>query len=170
MACRHHAAMADGRPSLDTSEIIQVFTHWSIEVPTCFSTAFVAPEGYWHGWAADRSISLTSLTVDDGGRPIPIDLLLATMPEVPGTPVDRMPPDLQGRAAYGPVEQPAPASSALCGLIAAEGRILIATITSDDYAWARATWLSIRHHPSRAVRRGGDLGAANTRNRLVHLT
>jgi hypothetical protein len=140
--------------SVGASETRRVFAHWSIAVPTSFAEAHFAHDGYWHGWAEDRAVSLTSLAVDDRGRPVPIDRLLATMPALPGTPVDEMPPDLQGRAGYGPVEQPALASSALSGLIAAEGRILIATITSDDFAWARATWLSIRHHPAHPLPRG----------------
>jgi hypothetical protein len=162
--------VADEGTSLGASEIRRVFAQWSIAVPTCLAETFVARSGYWHGWAEDRAISLTSLAVDERGRPVPIDRLLATMPEVPGTPFDGMPPGLHGRAGYGPVEQPALASSALSGLIAAEGRILIATITSDDFAWARATWVSIRHHPTHAPAGGGHPGAVRARNRLAHQT
>ncbi len=70
--------------------------------------------------------------------------------------VDELPPGISGRAAVIAVEHQR-ASQALSGLLAAPGRTLIATITSDDLAWARQMWLSIRAwaapFPSRAERR-----------------
>ena len=131
------------------SQIRRVFLHWSITIPLSFEETFVEEDGYWHGWDEDRSISLTSMAISDRpGRPASREELLATvMPPLTGEPIDDRPPGLQGVAAYGPIEQPARASSALTGVIPADGRVLLATITSDDFDWARETWVSIRHHP-----------------------
>jgi hypothetical protein len=49
-----------------------------------------------------------------------------------GRAIDELPPGLVGQAATGPTVQPAKASRVLSGMLAAEGRLLIATITSDD--------------------------------------
>lgn len=129
-------------------EVRRVFLHWSIRVPTTFEETFVAEDGYWHAWDEHRSVSLTSMAITDRrGRPAPAAVLLRDHPSLPGTPVDVMPPGLTGIAAFGPIPQPARASSALSGLIPVEGRLLLVTITTDDVAWALETWQSIRHHP-----------------------
>ena len=131
------------------SQIRRVFPHWSITFPVSFEETFVEEDGYWHAWDENRSISLTSMAIADRrGRQATREELLETMlPPLSGTPLDDRPPGLSGVAAYGPIEQPARASSALTGVLPVDGRILLATITSDDFEWARETWVSIRHHP-----------------------
>jgi len=82
------------------------------------------------------------------------ELLVRDLPHLPGTPVDQMPPGLTGRASTSRASPPAIASLALSGLLFAEGRVLVVTITTDDLDWARRTWLSIRSHPA-ALQSGG---------------
>jgi hypothetical protein len=126
----------------------RVFPHWSISIPVWFQETFVEDDCYWHAWDDDRSVSLSSIVFTDkrGRRPSPAELL-ADHPPIPGVPIEARPPGLtEGVAGYGAVPGPARASSALCGLLAVEGRILLATITSDDLEWALDVWLSIRHH------------------------
>jgi hypothetical protein len=86
--------------------------------------------------------------------------IAAQIPPLDGTPVDRLPPGLVGQAIVGDAIKPARASRMLSGMLAAPGRLLVATITSDDLDWARQIWLSIRHHraqlPPRRERRMAD--------------
>jgi hypothetical protein len=123
----------------------QVFRHWSILLPAGFQETFVREDGYWHARGDDRSVSLTSaLITDRKGRPVPARQLLGRFPPLPGVPVP-MPHGMDGSAAIGAAEQPACAERALCGMIAVEGNVLIATITAEDLDWAVSIWLSIRH-------------------------
>jgi hypothetical protein len=125
----------------------RVFPHWSIAIPPWFDETFVEEDCYWHAWDLTRSVSLTSMVfVDKRGRAPTVDELLAEHSPMPGQAIEERPPDLPGIAGYGPVPQPARASSALCGILAVEGRLLLATITSDDLDWALDVWRSIRHH------------------------
>jgi len=52
----------------------------------------------------------------------------------------------------------------LSGMLAAEGRLLIVTITSDDLDWALQVWLSIRTHPTHSP--GDDRTPGRTRQRI----
>jgi hypothetical protein len=129
----------------------RVFQAWSITLPESFSETFVAEESYWHAWDEHRSVSLTSVVVTDKRRPVSAAALVRDLiREMPGdgTAIEDVPAGLQGQAWVAPAIPPARASTALTGLLAVEGRILLATITSDDLDWARETWLSIRSHPA----------------------
>lgn len=132
-------------PQRDTVER-RVFPAWSIVIPAAFSETFVDDDGYWHAWDACRSVSLSSLAVtDESGLAAPVTMLLGQFPPLDGSPLQSLPPGLQGRAAESRVDPPARASRALSGMLAADGRVLIVTITSDDVEWARRTWRSIRY-------------------------
>ena len=125
----------------------QVFPHWSITIPTALAETFVEEDGYWHAWDARRSVSLTSLLIADRrGRPVTSSRILKRFPAVPGDPV-AMPSDLDGWAVVITQRQPARASRAISGLIAMHGRVLIATMTAEDLAWAANVWQSIRGDP-----------------------
>lgn len=129
---------------LEPTFVCQVFTHWSIRIPASFEETFVHEGDYWHAWDPHRSVSLTSMVVTDRGRPVGARALLRTFPPVPGDPV-ATPPGLTGWAVEVPTAPPARASRAISGVIATNGRVLIATITGEDPGWTLSTWLSIRH-------------------------
>jgi hypothetical protein len=125
----------------------RVFPAWSIAIPPSFSETYVADEGYWHAWNVDHSVSLSSFAVDDERGRIPAAQILRQLPPLDGTPVDVLPRGLLGRAVEADAVPPAKASRTLSGMLAADGRALLVTITSDDMEWARRTWRSIRHVP-----------------------
>lgn len=129
---------------LEPTIVRRVFALWSIRIPASFEETFVHGDDYWHAWDLNRSVSLTSIVVTDRGRPVRARKLLRTFPPLTG---DRVatPPGLQGWAVVAPVVQPARASRAISGVIATDGRLLLATITGDDLGWTTSTWLSIRH-------------------------
>ena len=77
--------------------------------------------------------------------PVPAALIMRRFPPLDGSPLDILPPGLLGRAAEAAAEQPARASRALSGLLAADGRALVVTIVSDDREWALMTWRSVRY-------------------------
>lgn len=138
----HQAAWAD------SETLRRVFPAWSIVVPDTFAETFV-DESYWHAWDEHRSISMTSLLITDGTRPVTAAEFLEQLPEMPvmaGTPVDELPPGLLGVAVTCPSTPPARASLLLSAILATEGRALLVTITSDDLAWARRIFKSIRTH------------------------
>ena len=61
-------------------EIRQVFGSWSVEVPASFEETFIEKDGYWHAWDETRSVSLTSLIIDDEhGRPVEADAINRSM-------------------------------------------------------------------------------------------
>ena len=125
----------------------QVFPHWSITIPAAFAENFVEEDGYWHAWDARRTVSLTSLLITDRrGRPVTSRRILKRFPTEPGDRV-AMPPDLDGWAVGSAQQEPARASRAISGLIAMHGRVLIATVTAEDLAWAAGVWQSIRADP-----------------------
>jgi hypothetical protein len=129
---------------LEPTVIRQVFALWSIRIPASFEETFVHGDDYWHAWDADRSVSLTSIVVTDRGRPVGARELLRTIPPLVGELVGT-PPGLVGWAVAAPAVQPARAPRAISGVIATDGRLLLATITGDDLGWTTSTWLSIRH-------------------------
>lgn len=128
----------------EPTAVRQVFALWSIRIPASFEETFVHGDDYWHAWDANRSVSLTSIVVTDRGRLVGAGELLRTIPPLAGEPVPT-PPGLVGWAVAAPAAQPARASRAISGVIARDGRLLLATITGDDPRWTTATWLSIRH-------------------------
>jgi hypothetical protein len=138
-------------PDTDPSEEVvarQVFPAWSITIPASFAEAFVDEGGYWHAWDDHRSVSLASLALTDERGPVPVAAIARQLPPLDGTPIDALPAGLPGRAVEGDAIQPARASRVLSGMLAADGRVLIVTITSDDHEWTRRTWLSISRHPA----------------------
>lgn len=135
----------------DRAIVRRAFSAWSIEIPAPFAETFVDEGGYWHAYDARRSISLTSMIVSDEQGPVSAERILHQLRPVKRTgsaPVDELPPNCVGWAITADAPQPARASRMLAGMLAVEGRVLIATITSDDMVWARSTWLSVRAHPA----------------------
>lgn len=127
----------------------QVFPTWSVAIPLTFDETFLTDGDYWHAWDDDRSVSLSSFVVTDGHRPAPAEQIAEQVPPPDGTPFDGLPQGLIGWAVEADAEPSARASRALSGMLATDGRALLATITSDDREWIRRTWLSIRHHALR---------------------
>ena len=125
----------------------RVFAAWSIAVPASFAQVFLDEDGYWHAWDAHHSVSLSSMALTDEGQPVTAEMIARELPRPDGSPVDRLPPGLLGWAVEAEAQQPATASRTLSGMLVANGRVLVVTITSDDLEWARRTWLSIRCHP-----------------------
>ena len=133
--------------NVEPTVVRQVFPHWSITIPAALAETFVEEDGYWHAWDARRSVSLTSLLITDRrGRPVTSRRILKRFRAEPGDRVT-MPPDLDGWAVVSTQEEPARASRAISGLIAMHGRVLIATMTAEDLAWAAGVWQSIRGDP-----------------------
>lgn len=127
----------------------QVFPSWSIEIPSSFAETFVDEgDDYWHAYDEHRSVSLTSVVITEKGRPVSPERIARQIPPPDGMPVDELPPGLRGWGVIAPAIHPARASRLISGALAAEGRLLIVTITSDDLDWGKQTWLSIRHHPA----------------------
>jgi hypothetical protein len=124
----------------------RVFPSWSVTIPTAFAETFITEDEYWHAWDEHRSVSLTSVLLTYHGEPASAERILRQLGPLDGSPIDLVPPGLQGLAATGPAEQPARASQVLSGLLATHGRILVASITSDDLQWALRVWMSIRCH------------------------
>ena len=136
------------RLSSDWVAIRRVFQAWSLEVPPTFTETFFEDDGYWHAYDESRSVSLSSIAIDDEhGQPVGAAQIFNVMqPAMGGDPISDSPPGLLAWATNGDAIQPARASLMLQGLIAVEGRALLVTVTSDDLAWARRIWMSIRHH------------------------
>jgi hypothetical protein len=146
----------------------RIFEAWSVEIPATFVETFVDDGSYWHAYDEGRSVSLSSILLSDANGPVSSDRIVRELPSLEGTPLDELPPGLIGQAATGPAVQPAKAALILSGLLAANGRLLIATITSDNPGWARRVWLSIRSHPAPlALRRHGRL-TVRARSRPRH--
>jgi hypothetical protein len=141
----------------------QVFPTWSIEVPLSMAETFVNEGlGYWHAYAFDRSISLTSIVVKDGYRPVPAQEIVSRLPREDGTPFEEMPPGLIGWGCTDDADETARAGRLLSGVVAVDGHVLLATITCDDESWSRRVWLSIRNQPVSPV----SAALARARQRL----
>jgi len=141
------------RPTQPTEPTVvrRIFEAWSIEIPASFDELFAAEDGYWHAYDPHRSVSVTSLLIADDQGPVPESRVIdAFGPKeaglLHGQPVHELPAGIRGWATIASAPQPARASLALSGMLFSDGRVLLATITSDDLDWARATWLSIRSH------------------------
>jgi hypothetical protein len=110
------------------------------------------------GRRVTAAITATGCVYLEDGRPVPAVEIASQLPPQAGTPVGELPDGLLGWGVIGAAIQPARASRTLSGILVADGRVLIATITSDDLDWARGIWLSIRSHrssprrPARPVR------------------
>jgi hypothetical protein len=143
--------------------IRHIFETWWIGIPVGFDETWVDEGGYWHAWDLTRSVSLSSTVVnDERGRPVPADQLAEAFTGIlAGEAVDEGPEGLLGLATTGPADPDARASRVVTGAIAVDGRVLVATITSDDLDWSLAVWRSIQHGPGH----GGALPghAATTR-------
>lgn len=132
----------------------QVFPSWSITVPR--SLVVIEPQSevddqYWHARDEHRSVSMTSLRVFDASDAAPIDASLIIgrvagqlLPR--GRSIKDQPEGLPARAVYAKRAGSGVAAHALQGIVAADGVVLITTITSDDEAWCRRVWTSIKHH------------------------
>ncbi len=140
--------------------IRQVFRRWAITIPAAFDETFLAEDGYWHAWDERRSVSLTSMAISDrrGRRVSRAEILEGIVNLIPfdGHDPVPMPPGFEGWAVTITPGQPARASRAITGIIAVDGTAPIATITSDDLAWATIIWLSIGV-PPRRVTLDGDI-------------
>lgn len=146
---------------MDSFATRHVFPSWSIEMPPSMEETYVHEgQGYWHAYSADRSISLTSMSLTDGEEHVPAVEIVAKLPLDFGEPFAELPPGLHGWAVTNLADPDARASRLLSGIVAVDGHVLIATITCDDEAWTRRVWLSIRNHPvdevATAVRRAID--------------
>ena len=144
----------------------RVFPSWSIDIPTAFEEAFAEEGAYWHAWDAHRSVSLTSVQLDDDAGPVRAQEIVGRMPVLDGEPFAELPPGVVGIATVIAAEQPARASRTLSGLLAVDGCVLVVTITSDDLEWARQTWLSIRPRPVWPPRNRASRRAERNRSRL----
>jgi hypothetical protein len=159
MGKRARAARAPGQANdaaRETLTVRRVFETWWVPVPDGFAERWIADGNYWHAWDERRSISVSStvLTDRETGRPVMAEEIARTFATLlRGEPIDDVPPGLRGRATIITTDGDAPAARALTGCLAADGRILIATITSDDLAWARRIWCSIAYRPPAARRR-----------------
>lgn len=142
-------------PPAPSSISRQVFPAWSVQIPESFAETFVEDGAYWHAWDDHRSVSLTSIQLADARGPVSAGMIARQFPKLDGSPVDDLPPGVAGRAVTTSAPLPARASQMLTGLLAAPGRVLIVTITTNDLDWARRTWLSIRTHPAPLPRREG---------------
>jgi hypothetical protein len=120
---------------------------WSVEIPATFAHAFFDEDGYWHARDAHRSVSLSSIALTREGQPATAEMIARELPAPDGPPLDLLPPGFLGWAVEAEAQQPARASRTLSGMLVADGRVLVVTITSDDPEWARRAWLSIRSHP-----------------------
>jgi hypothetical protein len=137
----------------NVTEVRRVFPRWSISVPVGFSETFVADDEYWHAWDRDRSVSLTSVVIDDlDGRPVSVRRILKQVTPPAGERL-RMPPGRDGWVVVVTPPKPTRASRAITGIFVVKGRALLATITADDPEWAWATWCSIRFESVPAARR-----------------
>lgn len=142
--------MEGRRTALEPLMYRQVFETWWIGVPPGFSEDWVDEGNYWHAWDEHRSISMSSTRIlQEDGQPVPATELLAHLVTLlEGEPVEDVPPGLDARATTIVVEPPSRAARALTGYAVADGRALLATITSDDLEWAKATWRSIGYQAS----------------------
>jgi hypothetical protein len=142
-------------PSSEPTIVRRVFAQaWSIEIPASFAETFVHEDGYWHAYHSRRSVSMTSFAVSDERGPANAEALAQQIPWDDGEPVPELPDGLPGKAMIANAPRGARASRILSGVLAVDGRLLIVTITADDLAWARATWLSIRCHRTGAGAHG----------------
>jgi hypothetical protein len=122
----------------------RIFVAWSVDIPATFAESFVEDGSYWHAFDDERSVSLSSIVLRDALGPVTAERILLELPPLEGEPLDELPSGLMGRAAYGPAMQPAIAANALSGMVAVDGRLLIATVTGNDMEWAIRVWRSIR--------------------------
>lgn len=144
----------------------RVFPGWSLTFLRSFSETFIEEDAYWHAYDARRSVSLTSfLMVDQFGVPVDRQALAERLLPEGGADVEEAPPGLLGWGMHGRAIQPARAKRTLSGILAADGRALVVTITSDDAGWSRNVWLSIRNHP---VPLSDDLPTAADAAEQVH--
>lgn len=129
---------------------LQLFEHWSISVPSDMEFETAEDGAYQHARQGRRSVSCTSVNLTEhDDTPVPAAAILAQIADrgLPkGRKVAAGPRGVMSRAVIREVEPPAVASMALQGIAAADGWLLLVTITADDPAWCRQVWTSIHHH------------------------
>jgi len=133
----------------DTTWIVRrVFAGWSVTIPSGFDEPDMGEEDYWHTYDTTHSVSLSSVAVTEGDHPVPSVALARRVFQIlpRGEPVAESPTMLLAKAWIIDVDPPSRASRALTGMVVADGRVLLATITSDDPDWVRRVWRSIEHH------------------------
>ena len=148
----------------------QVFETWWIELPAGFDETWVDEGGYWHAWDDHRSISVSSTILVDRetDRPVPtVEIIDQFTGMLEGEPIDDLPPGLHGAATIITTDGESRASRALTGYLASDGRVLIATITSDDLDWAKRIWRSIGYRPA-PVRPALNRAARRAEKRRPH--
>jgi hypothetical protein len=138
--------MVDSEAPVERTITRRIFEAWSVEIPVTFAETFVDDGSYWHAYDELRSVSLSSILLSDAQGPVSAERIVRELPALEGRALEEMPSGLIGQAATGPAVQPAKAARMLSGLLAVDGRLLIATITSDDPDWACRVWRSIRSH------------------------
>ena len=84
----------------------QVFPSWSIRIPAAFRETFVTEGDYWHAYDASRSVSLSSVVLEDDSGPVPAAAIAQRFPPLDGTPVDALPPDVLGAREHAGDELP----------------------------------------------------------------
>ena len=123
-----------------------VFRTWWIRIPRSFEETVIYDDSYWHAYDEHRSVSLTSLMLDDGSGPVPAAEIFRHATQIlRGLPVDEAPPGVRARAVTARAPRSSRARRLLSGVAAVDGNLLLATVTSDDQEWARRVWVSIRH-------------------------
>lgn len=136
----------------ELTHVRRVFAAWSLEVPVSFAETFIEDNGYWHAYDEHRSISLTSLTLEDERGPVDANEIarqLRTTGEFQSDgPIDELPQGLLGWSSVAPAPSSSRASRMLQGVVVTNGRVLLATITSDELDWTLGIWRSIRWHPA----------------------
>jgi hypothetical protein len=139
-------------PAVDRELLVfrQVFETWWIAVPAGFDDCWVAEGSYWHAWDDHRSVSVSStVLVDDAGRAAPAAEVLDSLDGlVEGESIAEVPPGLQARATIIHTDPDSRASRAVTGFVVVDGRVLTATITSDDVPWAVRIWQTIGYRPA----------------------
>lgn len=128
------------------SIVRRVFPSWSVVIPTTFDETLLTEPDYWHAWGEDRSLSLSSFVLTDDQGPVPAQQILERVPPPAGTTIEVLPRGLVGWTVEVEADPSARASRALSGMLAADGKVLLVTIASDDPEWSRRTWSSIRCH------------------------
>ena len=148
--------------TIELVSVRRVFPRWSIDIPAEFAETYIDEDACWHAWDEARSVSLTSVLIEDEHGPVGAGEIARRLLPVEGagpgghTPSDgepvELPPGLVGWAIAGPAVQPARASRAISGILVVDGATLIATVTANDLDWAHRTGLSIRHHQPPTLR------------------
>ena len=139
--------MVKTAPRTEQTSVRRPFWRWSIAIPADMDETFVEDGGYWHAWDERRSISLTSMLVtDEHGRAVPAHHILEKSAQMEDEALPA-PNELLGWSKKIETPDSPLAGSALTGILAVDGGVLLITVTSDDLDWSESVWRSIRHNP-----------------------